>query len=65
MSTESDALSLLITAAMVALLRLIDAWIVMESGLPLTSLEPRRLEDLDAQAQRLVDQIAEERRLQR
>ena len=62
MSPDTDALSALITAGMVALIRLIDAWIAVEAGIPISSLEPASLEDLDAEAKTYVDQITADRR---
>ena len=62
MSESCGSLSLLITAAMVALVRLIDAWIALEAGIPTSTLEPASLEDLDAEAKRYVDQIIADRR---
>jgi len=62
MSESTEAMSLLITAAMVALIRLIDAAIAVEAGLPVSSLEPASLDDLDAEASRYVEQILADRR---
>jgi len=62
MSESTEAVSLLITAAMVALIRLIDAAIAVEAGLPISSLEPASLDDLDAEAGRYVEQILADRR---
>jgi len=58
----TDAASLLITAAMVAVIRLIDAWIALEADLPLDALEPASLDALDAEAKKYVDQIIAERK---
>jgi hypothetical protein len=57
MSTESDLVSALITAAMVAMIRLIEAWMAVEAGVPLSSLAPRSLAELDAEATAYVDRI--------
>ena len=62
MAEKSDALSLLITAVMVALIRLIDAWLALEAGLPLSRLEARSLADLDAEAAAYVERILADRR---
>ena len=58
----NDVTSLLITASFAALIRLIDAWIALEAGLPLDALQPASLDDLDAEAKRYVDQIIADRR---
>ena len=62
MSPTTDLVSTLITAAMMALLRVIDAWIAIDQGLPTSALAPRPIADLDAEARRYVDLILADRR---
>ena len=57
-----DALGIVITAAMVALLRLIDAWIAVQSGLPLESLKPADVAELDREAEAYVNMILADRK---
>lgn len=58
----ADPTGYFITAAMVALIRLIDAWIAVQAGIPLESLTPRPLTELEAEARRYVAQITADRR---
>lgn len=57
MSDSMDPMSLLLTAFMVAFLRLVDAVLAVQQGLPVESLKPRRLVDLDEEARKYVEQI--------
>ena len=57
MSEPLDPTSLLLTTFMMAFLRLVDALIALQAGLPIDSLRPRTLADLDDEARRHVDQI--------
>ncbi len=61
MSSSGDLVSVLITSAMVALIRLIDAWVLVDAGLPLEQLKARSIEELNAEAERYVEQIKAER----
>jgi len=62
MAEEVNVVSLLLTALMVAFLRLVDALIAVQAGLPIENLRPRTLADLDEEARRYVDQILAARR---
>jgi hypothetical protein len=62
MSDPMDPMSLLLTAFMVAFLRLVDAVLAVQQDLPVESLRPRRLVDLDDKARRYVEQILAFRR---
>ena len=57
MADEVNTVSLLLTASMVAFLRLVDALIAVQAGLPIENLRPRTLADLDEEARQYVDQI--------
>jgi len=61
--SQSDTLSLLLTAVFAAMIRLIDAWVIVQAGIPLDSLEPTPVDTLDAEAKRYVDMILADRKL--
>lgn len=57
MSDPVDPTSLMLTMLMVAFLRLVDAVIALQAGVPIENLRPRTLPDLDEEARRYVEQI--------
>ena len=59
---ETDTLVTLFTAAMLAFLRLADTIVAVQQGVPVESLRPRRLLDLDEEARHYVEQILAARR---
>jgi hypothetical protein len=54
---SEDPMSLLLTAFMVTFLRLVDAVLALQAGLPVENLRPRSLLNLDEEARRYVEQI--------
>ena len=57
MSDQVDPTSLVLTMFMVAFLRLVDAMLALQAGIPIDKLRPRPLAELDEEARTYVEQI--------
>ena len=57
MSDQVDHTSLVLTMFMVAFLRLVDAMLALQAGIPIENLRPRSLGEMDEEARQYVEQI--------
>jgi len=56
-SDQVDHTSLVLTMFMVAFLRLVDAMLALQAGIPIENLRPRSLGEMDEEARQYVEQI--------